>query len=71
MAHGYPVQQNVRWYWAIAGDAMFATMVFWGLSGVLMWWQIKRTRLWGILCLVVSSVAATWLAIGMHAQLIR
>ena len=71
MAHGYPVQQNARWYWAIAVDAMFATMVFWGLSGVLMWWQIKRTRLWGILCLVVSSVAATWLAIGMHAQLIR
>lgn len=71
MAHGYPVQQNARWYWAIAVDAMFATMVFWGLSGVLMWWQIKRTRLWGALCLVLSSVAATWLAIGMHAQLIR
>ena len=71
MAHGYPVQQNVRWYWAIAVDAMFATMVFWGLSGVLMWWQIKRTRRLGALCLVVSSVVATWLAIGMHAQLVR
>ena len=68
-AHGYPVQRNTRWYWAIAVDAMFATMTFWGLSGVLMWWQIKRTRLIGAACLILSAVVATWLAIGMHTQL--
>ena len=69
MAHGYPVQKNVRWYWAVCVDAMFATMVFWGFSGLLMWWQIKRTRLLGAIFLIISAVVATWLAIGMHTQL--
>ena len=69
-AHGYPVQQNARWYWAIAVDAMFATMMFWGLSGVLMWWQIKRTRWLGAICLVVSAVVAVWLAVGMHQAMV-
>lgn len=70
-SRGYPAERNARWFWAIAVDAMFATMTFWGLSGLFMWWQLKRTRLLGALCLLASGVAATWLAIGMHAQLAR
>ncbi len=69
-AHGYPVQQNSRWFWAIAVDLMFASMVFWGLSGVFMWWQIKRTRKIGFVVLLLSAAVATWLAIGMHSQLV-
>ncbi|MEM7454631.1 MAG: PepSY domain-containing protein [Planctomycetota bacterium] len=71
MAHGYPVQKNSRWFWAIAVDLMFASMVFWGLSGVIMWWQIKRTRRIGFILLLASAVAAAWLAIGMHWQLVN
>lgn len=71
MAHGYPVQMNSRWFWAIAVDLMFASMCFWGLSGVIMWWQIKRTRRFGFILLVLSAVTATWLAIGMHWQLVN
>ena len=71
MAHGYPVQKNHRWFWAIAVDLMFASMVFWGLSGVVMWWQIKRTRRIGLLLLIGSAVVATWLAIGMHWELVN
>ncbi|MCH2183487.1 MAG: hypothetical protein MK108_15925 [Mariniblastus sp.] len=71
MAHGYPVQKNHRWFWAIAVDMMFASMVFWGLSGVVMWWQIKRTRRIGFFILVASALVAIWLAIGMHWQLVH
>ena len=70
-SRGYPAERNARWFWAIAVDAMFVTMTFWGLSGLFMWWQLKRTRRLGALCLLVSAVAATWLAFGMHAQLVR
>lgn len=71
MAHGYGVQTNSRWFWAIAVDLMFASMCFWGLSGVVMWWQIKRTRKLGFALLVASAIVATWLAIGMHWQLVN
>lgn len=70
MAHGYPVEKNHRWFWAIAVDLMFASMVFWGLSGVVMWWQIKRTRRIGMVLLIGSAIVATWLAIGMHWELV-
>ena len=71
MAHGYPVQKNHRWFWAIAVDLMFASMVFWGLSGVVMWWQIRRTRRIGMILLIGSAIVATWLAIGMHWELVN
>ena len=71
MAHGYGVQVNSRWFWAVAVDLMFASMCFWGLSGVVMWWQIKRTRKLGIAILIASAIVATWLAIGMHWQIVN
>ena len=71
MAHGYPVQTNSKWFWAVAVDLMFASMVFWGLSGVFMWWQIKRTRKIGLFLLFASAVVATALGIGMHWQLVN
>ena len=70
-AHGYGVQSNSRWFWAIAVDMMFASMCFWGLSGVVMWWQIKKTRKIGFVFLVVSAIVATLLAFGMHWQLVN
>ena len=71
MAHGYGVQANARWFWAIAVDLMFASMCFWGISGIVMWWQIKRTRKIGLALLTVSAVVATYLAIGMHWQIVN
>lgn len=70
-AHGYGIRTNSRWFWAIAVDLMFASMCFWGISGVVMWWQIKRTRRIGFALLIASAIAATWLAIGMHWQLVN
>lgn len=69
MARGYVPNFGTRTWWAITVDAMFVSMVFWGLSGVLMWWQIRRTRLLGSLVLAASLVSATLLAIGMHDHL--
>lgn len=69
-AHGYPSEIGSRWVWAIAVDAMFASMCFWGISGVVMWWQIKRTRFWGAVCLLASALVASILAFGMHYQFV-
>ena len=64
-AHGYPGEFGPRLYWAIIVDAMSAVMIFWGLSGMLMWWQLKRLRVWGAVTIVTSLVLACWLFAGM------
>jgi hypothetical protein len=45
---------------------MSFVMVFWGVSGIFMWWQLKATRSWGFLVLLLSIAAATALGFGMH-----
>lgn len=66
LAHGYPSSLGARWAWAVIVDAMAAVMVFWGVSGLFMWWQIKATRWWGVLTLAGSAVVAGLLAVGMY-----
>jgi hypothetical protein len=69
LARGYPSEMNLRWWWAVIVDAMAGIMVFWGFSGLLMWWQIKRTRRLGMIVLILSLVVAVWVGIGMHNQM--
>lgn len=68
-AHGYPGVADGRWFWAVIVDVMAFTLCFWGLSGLLMWWQIKATRTAGVVLLALSAVAATALGFAMHAAL--
>jgi hypothetical protein len=69
LAHGYPSEPGSKFGWAVVVDLMAATMCFWGLSGLVMWWQIKATRRLGAIVLVVSTVTAAVLAVGMHSVL--
>lgn len=63
--HGYPGEVGPRFYWAIIVDTMAAVMIFWGLSGILMWWQIKRLRFWGGVTIASSVILASWLFASM------
>ena len=66
LAHGYPGSQSAKWFWAVVVDAMAFVMVFWGVSGLFMWWQLKGTRKLGLVVLLFSAAAATALGFGMH-----
>lgn len=66
VAHEFPSRVNARWFWAIAVDLMFVSMVGWGFTGLLMWWQMKNVRTVGIVVLVASAITATAMAVGMH-----
>lgn len=35
--------------WALSVDAVVAAMVFWALSGLWMWWEMRAARAWGLL----------------------
>lgn len=65
-AHGYPSAGGVRWAWAAVVDVVAAIMCFWGVSGILMWWQIKATRKIGFVTLFAGLLAAALLGVGMH-----
>ena len=70
LSHGYPMSSSsTKWFWAIGADAIALVMIYWGGSGLIMWWQIKSTRRWGLALLVLSAVLATGLAVGMHGDL--
>jgi hypothetical protein len=64
-AHGYPSARTVRWGWAVIVDIMSVVLIFWGVSGLFMWWQIKSTRTWGLIVCLSSMVLATLLVVGM------
>lgn len=67
--HHYPHQFGARWLWNAFADATGLTMVLWGLSGAIMWWQIKPTRLIGIAGLSVAAVLAFFIFAGTYSNL--
>jgi hypothetical protein len=65
----YPARIDSRWFWAVSVDAASVIMVLWGISGLLMWWQIKSMRRWGLLVIAVSLATASLIAFAMHGVL--
>ncbi|MCA8995910.1 MAG: PepSY domain-containing protein [Planctomycetaceae bacterium] len=64
-AHGQPPHWNMRMFWSLFVDAMALAMVTWGITGLVMWWQIKRTRLIGTVLIAVSLLVAAVMYFGM------
>ena len=44
--HPYALEDT----WAFSVDLAVVTMVFWSLSGLWLWWELRPTRLWGAVC---------------------
>ena len=66
LSRRYSPHFNIQWFWALLVDGMVLSMVFWGLSGMIMWWQIKRTRLLGGGFFIASILCTAFLTMGMH-----
>src|SRR5262245_16121259 len=48
--HPYALEDT----WGLSVDAAVVIMVFWSLSGIWLWWEIKSTRSWGALALATG-----------------
>jgi hypothetical protein len=53
--HGYEQPYLAGKLWGAIVDLAVVGMVFWAVSGLLLWWEIKPARIWGALCLVTGS----------------
>jgi hypothetical protein len=51
--------------WAVVVDAVFVLMVFWGASGIVMWWQQRRMRVIGAAILSVGAATAVLLGVAL------
>ena len=63
--HGQPPHWNARMIWSIFLDTMAIAMVTWGVTGLVMWWQLKRTRLIGFAVILTSVLTASCLYFAM------
>ena len=62
--HHYPDSVNTRWMWSLFVDITGLMLVFWGISGLIMWWQIKPTRVAGILGITLALLVAFLIGTG-------
>jgi hypothetical protein len=44
--HPYALEDT----WAFSVDLAVVAMVFWSLSGLWLWWELRPTRFWGAVC---------------------
>jgi len=68
--HHFPMAVRARWFWALFQDLLGVAMVFWGLSGLIMWWQLKATRIAGAISLVSALGIAGVVAYGTANDLL-
>ncbi|HKO53154.1 MAG TPA: PepSY domain-containing protein [Polyangiaceae bacterium] len=68
--HHFPLGLGVRWFWALFQDLLGVAMVFWGLSGLVMWWQLKVTRVVGAISLLSALGIAGAVAYGTASDLL-
>ncbi|HEX6243676.1 MAG TPA: PepSY domain-containing protein [Polyangiales bacterium] len=52
--HHFTLEFGPLWLWALFEDLLGLAMVVWALTGIVMWWQLKRTRLVGVISLAVA-----------------
>ena len=66
--HHYPVHFGVTWLWALLADLTGLTLVLWALTGLFMWWQMKPTRLLGVIVVCVAVLGAALVMTGTAAE---
>lgn len=52
---GYATGYALDTLWAVSVDLIIAAMVFWALSGLWMWWEMRVTRTLGALALLAGA----------------
>jgi len=67
--HHFTLDLGAQWFWALFEDLLGLAMVIWAITGVVMWWQLKRTRLIGVLSLVLALGIAAVVMSGTLQQL--
>lgn len=61
MTHVYPGPFGAAWLHTLVVDLVATAMLLWVVTGLLMWWQMRRLRRVGAVVMTSSLVATLWL----------
>lgn len=62
--HHYPHKISAKWIWIVLGDFTAISMVVWGVTGLVMWWQIQPTRAVGTIAIFMAAIASFFIFSG-------
>lgn len=63
MTHVYPASFGVPWIHALVVDLTIICLVLWCMTGLVMWWQLRRLRRIGWVVMLSGLVASVWLLV--------
>src|SRR5690606_16230299 len=58
--HHFPGHVGATFWWALFADLTGLTLALWACTGIVMWWQMKQTRLLGIASIAVAIGLSAW-----------
>jgi hypothetical protein len=67
--HHYPPHADATTVWALFADLTALTLITWALTGLVMWWQLKRLRRIGAAVIAVSLALAGGVIASTAAEL--
>jgi len=68
--HGRTPENSARNVWSLFIDLMALAMMTWGMTGLVMWWQMKKLRTIGfavLACSVITASAISYYLSQFHA----
>lgn len=67
--HHYPPHRAASFFWSLFADLTAITLLLWALTGLTMWWQLKKLRRIGFGVLALSIVVAALVFGSIGAEL--
>ena len=67
--HHYPHQVNSKWVWVLMADLSALAIVVWGITGLVLAWQLKNLRKLCIGLLIVSLITAVIISMANLADM--
>lgn len=67
--HHYPHRINSKWVWVLMADLCALAIVIWGITGLVLAWQLKNLRKLCIGLLIVSLIAAVIISLANYSDM--
>ncbi len=69
MQHHYPPHGGATRFWALFADLTALTLLVWAMTGIVMWWQMRRLRAAGAVVVAVALVLGASVMLSTGAEL--
>lgn len=67
--HNYPTHPSLpMWLWIFFADLTGIAMVLWAVTGLVMWWQLKPTRVVGLVMTFLALGIGLWVYLATAAE---